>query len=555
MRESALAGIFIAAIVASPNYLFSQPANSVSDGDEIIVVMDEESPATETTLAVESPATPSLMALEIPYTPPETAEPTSDATAFLFSGDISTNFAGDVLWDDRPENVIDWQNKAKIALSGKPSEESKVFVEGRFFHRALAEREMEDCLFVLQSGEGCRNEYEVTPGEIYYDYYFSIFDIRLGNQVFKWTSLDGQGVLDVLNPRDFRYSPFDSDNKMPVLAARLNGYLGDLTASLVYIPFFSPHKFRLFGDDFSLLQDDVPSPLPLEIEELKSLFHPSVMDKFQETLATELPDESLDNSSFAVRLQYPIFNLELSAVYYYGFERTPRLLMDDSVRNALAAFKDARELSGGGFAPIGLGELIEEQNQLADALRTINQKLIRGEEVIRAYHPRTQLAGLGLFYIYESFTFKAEGAFIPRMTLYYSDYTPLYQTVVQSGGEITYEYGEPLSVTVGSLQSFLPERPAKEILLFEERDMNVGLYGNVKSQFLRTTLELSATAIYNLWLNDVVAKGYIQYKATDRHIVKAGVMFFYGPDPSEKLTPGGAFDKNDFVFGEYRYVF
>ena len=91
-------------------------------------------------------------------------------------------------------------------------------------------------------------------------------DIKLGRQVVIWGRSETLRVLDVLNPLDNR-EPGRADLedlRLPVTMARVDGYLGDWSLSLMGIPEMRPDKNPVVGSDF------YPGSQPIGQEEPKA---------------------------------------------------------------------------------------------------------------------------------------------------------------------------------------------------------------------------------------------------------------------------------------------
>jgi hypothetical protein len=135
--------------------------------------------------------------------------------------------------------------------------------------------------------------------EAFVDFYFSAFDVRLGEQIINW------GVADIFNPTGnvtpTDYSNLLDEDDMGIPAANVNFYWKNWNLQVVGIPLFAPSRLPPRGTRFSIYPPD--SPVPIE--------------------NPELPPNTLENAQFGTRLRTTWKGWDFSVSYYDGINDIP----------------------------------------------------------------------------------------------------------------------------------------------------------------------------------------------------------------------------------------
>jgi hypothetical protein len=80
--------------------------------------------------------------------------------------------------------------------------------------------------------------------ELYLDFYFQNFDLRVGKQQVVWGKADGVFITDIVSPlnlTEFLLPDFD-EIRIGVIAAKLDYYIGNSTIEAIWLPQFTPTK-------------------------------------------------------------------------------------------------------------------------------------------------------------------------------------------------------------------------------------------------------------------------------------------------------------------------
>lgn len=158
--------------------------------------------------------------------------------------------------------------------------------------------------------------------EGYVTMHFAKADLRLGKQIVAWGRADGINPTDNLTPRDFTVLlPFDDDQRFGTLALKLDTYLSpEHTLTVFTTPFFEPSR--------------IPRPAS----------GPSIMEK--------IPERSLANTVFGLKLNKVGEGFDWSASYFHGFSELAslRFLGSDATGPLLELHYDRIKVLGADFA-------------------------------------------------------------------------------------------------------------------------------------------------------------------------------------------------------------
>ena len=97
--------------------------------------------------------------------------------------------------------------------------------------------------------------------ELYLDFYFDKFDLRIGKQQVVWGKADGVFITDIISPlnlTEFLLPDFD-EIRIGVIAAKMNYYIGNSTIEAIFIPQFTP-TVRPNENSIWYIQPEFPAP-------------------------------------------------------------------------------------------------------------------------------------------------------------------------------------------------------------------------------------------------------------------------------------------------------
>lgn len=151
----------------------------------------------------------------------------------------------------------------------------------------------------LVEREGAASAFELR--ELYLEYLGDSFDLRIGKQQVIWGKSDGVFITDLVSPKDLSrfLVPDFVELRRAVTGVRANGYLGNHSLDLVWVPLFSPTILPA-GD--SIWAASMPFPIAPDIT-------PAV-----------LPELSLENGEYFARYSYlgSSFDLSLMGGWFWN---------------------------------------------------------------------------------------------------------------------------------------------------------------------------------------------------------------------------------------------
>ena len=154
---------------------------------------------------------------------------------------------------------------------------------------------------------GNRMTYEIIPWEAWIsikDIPIKNMNLKAGKQYFEWGTADGIHPTSILNPDDYT-DPFALNEKIPVSAVNLNYFISSFKIYLIWIPTFTPVKMPRF---FPISEYPLPGP---NTELIKI------------TNKMAMPPNLPDGMGKAVKLEFSLLDIDLSAGYFHGYDYMP----------------------------------------------------------------------------------------------------------------------------------------------------------------------------------------------------------------------------------------
>jgi hypothetical protein len=221
------------------------------------------------------------------------------------------------------EDVMDLVSDAAVGLKLRLRESLRMQVSGRLRLHISARRPTEPGeTYTLFNGDLHRTDFEALPGDTFVELSTKRLDLQLGLVSTVWGAADIVNPNDRLTASDMRLGPLSAE-RLPVLAAKAELYLGPLTLTGIWQPVFSPHRIDLFGSDFALLGPGAPSSLRLVGDLADLLANDSVEGQWQGALVRTSSPRPFVDSSVGVRVSGTLRGWDLALQYTYGYERLP----------------------------------------------------------------------------------------------------------------------------------------------------------------------------------------------------------------------------------------
>ena len=156
----------------------------------------------------------------------------------------------------------------------------------------------------------------VYVDELYADFFYKAFDLRVGKQIIAWGKADLVNPTDHLSPRDFT-DPLESDEeRLGVLAVRPRIQWGGVSWEGAIVPVFSASVMPAARSRWA-------PPLPLRA---LNPFEPGQMMRLTyEFLSPREPATTFANIQYATRLSGSVRGWDVSASYFDGWDDVPHL--------------------------------------------------------------------------------------------------------------------------------------------------------------------------------------------------------------------------------------
>ena len=154
----------------------------------------------------------------------------------------------------------------------------------------------------LVEREGAPVAFELR--ELYLDYLGDSFDLRIGKQQVIWGKSDGVFITDLVSPKDLSrfLVPDFVELRRAVTGVRANGYLGNHSLDLVWVPLFSP---TILPSGDSIWAAAMPFPAGTTIT------------------PADAPELSLENGEYFARYSYLGSSFDLSLMGGWFWNDTP----------------------------------------------------------------------------------------------------------------------------------------------------------------------------------------------------------------------------------------
>ena len=487
---------------------------------------------------------PVALAQEANPPPPSLFEQIEDRFPYLrFRGTLGYTLGADTQWEDTPEDRVQGWADAFFETRMDLTDHLLAVTSGRFQH-------------YLWAGEETRTLYEADLVECFLDFTRGPFQLRVGQQITSWGKGDLFSPLDVLNPLDLRNSldPTPDSLKIPVLMLKSGYEFGDWNLEGVYLPFFEPMRFNLFGSDFALLKHRFPElhfgGLLGAMEQLgwvrfprlpsPDSLDPRFSQNLQDTLlATDYPPDDFLHGEYGLILRGTWRNVDAELAYYYGWDDLPVYRINPALAKAL----NSGTIDG---------------QTLAELVRLVAAGDYDG--ILQGGFHRLQVVGGGLSSAWRQFSFYAETALQYERVFYDQDLRAFFSPALVSvvGGE--YLHSEKLVVHLELFDNSLVGRRRQAL------GMEPDTYGCVcycTGSWLDQSLTPELRLVYFINNRDWILNPRITYSFTDHLSATLGAAIFQGSGPVEirtfldlsRITPVSLLSENDWVDGKVQVAF
>ncbi len=403
-------------------------------------------------------------AIEYLAPPPPTAEVRPFASA---RGHLGVDTGVDSAPNDAlEENVFDLSARLSVGADVKLTPSTRLYLEGRAFWRAVAQRGFDRPKAI----------FEPSLGEAYFDWYGQKLDVRVGQQVVAFGANAGFAPADALNPKDLRlgFLAEPEDGQLAAFAAKVSGEMGRVRWTAAWFPFFTPHRYAVFGQDEALVQPSLGAIAPVEV-------HESIEDELQpHLLETERPKAFPHLGDFGFRFATPAGRHRIGGSWVWMNEKLPQVRLDPELQSLL--------LSRARGEPADVAVALSVQNRAA-----------AGEPLYSGTYARQHLLSLEGTFIAGTVQLDADFTYSPEQTFVDADLNPVRKPSVTWVLGASPAEDSPLLYSVTYVGMAVPGVDAEQLLLILEPTTAQGAR---RTAWLHL---LVATFGYKLWNDRIEA--------------------------------------------------
>jgi hypothetical protein len=467
---------------------------------------------------------PSAPALE-EASPAPTAGPTVLVSGTLrLQAGVDTGFEA-LRGDGLSEHVVDGRGQASLATDVKLSPSLRVVVEGRALWRAGAQ----------QGLERAKAFFEPSLGEAFLDLYTPHVDLRVGQQTLAFGANAAFAPTDVLNPRDLRQGfvlAEPEEAKLPVFAARAVGGVGPLSLTAAWVPFFTPHRYDVFGQDEALIQPGLGVSIPFMVD-------PSIEDGLQpHLLETERPQAVPWLGDIGLRATSELRGVRFGGSWVWANEKLPALQLDPELDAVLRA---------------------QSRGEAPDAalLLSLQERLRAGETLVTGSYARQHLFGLEATTLLRTAQLDVDVGFSPAQTFFDEQLRPVRKPTVTWVLGLSQAEDSDFIYSVTYLGLAVPQVEAGELLVLLEPGT---ARGEAHTAFLHMLVaearyaprngnwELGFRGAFEAVQRSFVLAPRAGWRFTDHVSVGLAAEIYAG----KPYSPLGYFGRNDQILGSLR---
>lgn len=489
------------------------------------------------------------------------SDDTSDISTSV-SASYGATLAVDTAWQNQREDIVEWTARTDLRLSADFGDNWRAVVAGELHHWTAA-RQNSDGPTLLINGDDPRAALRADLRESYVQRRADTWTFRAGHLITNWGSTSLVQPSNVVNPSDLTDiagATTGASSVRPQPAVEATWQRPNWSLQGVVVPFFVPNRVAVIGRDTAVANPNNPAvsdQFPI-FDVLDGALDPSLYDEAQPLLsATAIPDERPKNASAGLRFSGTFANTDLGASYFFGWDRTPFLEVDEDVRELTRlVVADGQVLQDYDFQAF-LGRN-PEGFELIDS---ISQSAESGETLVSSTYRRRHTLGVDAARYFGPIGVRADVAFTPAKTFLTDDLASVRRPMIFGALGLSYERLTGSRTLAVNLEPFIM-RPLPGDSAVTDAFVADGEQGQGADLLLTDDL-LAGTALavqweLPLWSLTADFAGYGTF--TNRDVVASlgltqqfspalqtglrGVLYA-GPDPADDLSVGGLYDQND----------
>ena len=467
----------------------------------------------------------------------------------LFRGALTNEAALDLAFEGEDERIFRSFHRLFLGAEVEVSESIRAMISGRTTWWMWAKKDGVE-----------RYEFEPELRDTYLHWDApAVVNGTIGLQTWSWGASEFFPTADVLNPRDLRTGPSSGleTPKIPSFGLTLGRSLGDsVHLEVAWLPFYEEDRRSVMATDYGLMgpgSEGDASMLPPGFDELLGGLNPSIVDDVDPLLlGLNRPDEDLLNSTVGTRLTGAFGALDAGLTYVFGWDRTPRLLLDPCLPTVGA-------LLGGDIAPedldtaalagllLGSGEPITSPDGTCTP-EVLLESMFAGEldllGLLQTRTVRQHTIGGDLVFPVGDLMARLESSWSPQRVFYGTDLSSIRKPFISTTLGFTYAYETTLTVSAEVNHGHILDLDeGQELFLMAQDQIQTGMV--IIGRFMEyDALELQLAGLYGVTLEDWVVMPSVGYRFVDGYLLQLGARLLGGEDNS----PGSLYDANDEAY-------
>lgn len=484
-----------------------------------------------------------------------------------FLGKYGSSMLVDASFTGEDEDIAEWWNAFDLKLSYDASARFRVVVEAQLRYWYAGKMNHNGSPNLLVNVTSPRSELNMLVGESYALWRTGAWAFRAGSLLTPWGVTDLTRPADTINPMDFRTLGLNLPGAnsprlaQPTLAV---DYAADgWGAQLVVVPFFVPDQVALFGRDAGAASAAQPAlagrfQSVALAEQLLDRLLPKTADPIN---SHDLPMETPLNASAGVKLSGVWANMDWGIGYWFGWDRTPFLLVDDDTKALLGLIAADERFA----QDLNVTRFLARNPEAGPLIDRISARVQDGKRLFRAVNKRRQQLHVELARYLGPIGVRLDMAFTPHKTFLSDQLNSFRVPQLHSALGLSYEtfgdtYQLALTAEGFSLKPFEPDSwLGKNLTFADERPENgehaliygrhfYGLATGISFTQTDWQLEMQLGGVFNLSNEDHIINFMVAKRFKSWARVSLGGMLYGGPDPEVSPSLGGFLDSNDQFF-------
>ncbi len=479
----------------------------------------------------------------------------------LFSGSWRELIGADTQAEDPAEDVLILRSRLDFDLQHPLADDARVHLGARLWHVAAVGHEQGSYMPAFRAhfpDLGMRYDAVADLRQAYVQWDTRLGQLTVGRDIVSWGAMEIASPFRILNPADFSQGLIGSlgqeeSNLLPDMLVRLVRPLGPGSLDLVFLPFFTQHRFSPFATDTAMLRPDLGPSLPATLWPLLRHADLRLDRSLGDTLmqALQPPPATPLQGSVAARWQLRMADWDLAAVAIWNWDRLPILRVNPDLAVVLARFAQA------GFDRSKQIALAMDP-QVTAAEDRLNAAGTGPTDLIQAQWQRRLTTGVQASgELGNGFSLHSDVAVSPKVgtalgrVLLDTQFQAVRTGIFQAGLGVAYQRDDWLTLIVEGNYQYAMDVPETTKLFLSARHQVTLAGGGVARLGPGQPWTLQLGGMYGVTLGDWAVLPHVAYEVADNWRLGLGAVVMGG----DVGTPGGLFKTDNQVLLDLRRAF